>query len=177
MFYSGPKDLIDKISKVILTGIVKLIGTSSTEPYDIQNPAYCAFAQLIRKCPESVNKDLQLVVSYFEHLSQAPVELHESIREALNAIAIAFRYDPNSHDANKEFVPDSNQKLLLAMLTDHVESKLVIMQNVASKFLITCFPETFVPARYLLLLIAGERLILLLLSNFSLFCIFNYCGL
>lgn len=142
---------------MILSGIVKLIGASSTEPYDIQNPAYCAFAQLIRKCPDLVNKDLQLVVSYFEHLSQAPVELHDSIREALIAIAAAFRYDASLHDEGQEFIPDSNQKLLLAMLNDHAESKLVIMQNVACNFLVTCFPENFVPARYLLLLIAGER--------------------
>lgn len=160
---SGAKELIDKISKVILSGIVKLIGVSSTETYDIQNAAYRAMAQLARKCPDIVNKDLQLVVAYFEHLTQAPTELHDSIREALISIAPAFRWDyigdgenPNELNA-QHFVANSNQKLLLAMLNEHAESSLTIVQNVTCIFLTTCFPEHYVPARYLLLLIAGER--------------------
>lgn len=164
--FSGPKDLLDKISKVILSGISKLIGVSSVEPSDIQNAAYSAMAQLARKCPEIVNKDLQLVVAYFEHLTQAPTELHDSIREALIAIAPAFQWnaelesDKNTLESmsmDEAFVPNSNQKLLLAILSEHAESKSTIVQNVACTFLTTCFPEHYVPARYLLLLIAGER--------------------
>ncbi|XP_055313108.1 proteasome-associated protein ECM29 homolog isoform X2 [Sitodiplosis mosellana] len=159
----GPKDLIDKISKVILSGVSKLIGVESTEPADIQNAAYCAMAQLARKCPDIVNKDLQLTVAYFNHLTQAPTELHDSIREALIAVAPAFKWNSNADDASKctssarDFMPNSNQKLLLAMLSEHAESKSIIVQNVTCTFLTTCFPEHFVPARYLLLLIAGER--------------------
>lgn len=161
---SAPKELIDKISKVILSGVSKLIGVESTEQADIQNAAYCAIAMLARKCPEIVNKDLQLTVAYFNHLTQAPTELHDSIREALVAIAPAFQWngqaddEPSSSKWNaKGFVPNSNQKLLLAMLSEHAESKSTIVQNVTCTFLTTCFPEHFVPARYLLLLIAGER--------------------
>lgn len=115
-------------------------------------------AQLARACPEVVNKDLQLVVAYFTHLTTAPTELHTSIREALISIAPAFSW---TYEADKNvgttFVPTANQNLLLAMLSEHVESKLQIVQNVASVFLTTCFPEHFVPARFLLLIIAGER--------------------
>lgn len=139
---------------------MKLIGAASKEPFDIQNAAYSAMAQLARKCPDIVNKDLQLVVSHFEHLAQAPTELHDSIREALISMAPAFRWDfpANDEPSNAQnFVPNSNQKLLLAMLTEHAESKLTIVQNVTCTFLTTCFPEHYVPARYLLLLIAGER--------------------
>lgn len=164
--FSGPKDLLDKISKVILSGISKLIGISSAEPSEIQNAAYCAMAQVARKCPEIINKDLQLVVAYFEHLTQAPAELHDSIREALIAMAPAFQWNtehepdkniPESMSMDDAFVPNSNQKLLLAILSEHAESKSTIVQNVACTFLTTCFPEHHVPARYLLLLIAGER--------------------
>lgn len=154
---SAPKELIDKISKVILAGISKLIGEQSTQPADIQNAAYSAIAQLARKCPDIVNKDLQLVVAYFEHLSKAPTELHDSIREALIAIAPAFRWDGDACATERQFSPNSNQKLLMAILTEHAESTSTVVQNVACTFLTTCFPETYVPARYLLLLIAGER--------------------
>lgn len=156
-FCSGAIDLINKISKVILTGVTKLIGAESTEAFDVQNSAYCVIAQLARVCPDSFNKDLQLIVSYFAHLVVAPSELHGSIREALIAIAPAFSWTYETKKTTEKFIPNANQSLLLAMLAEHVESKLSMVQNVASVFLTTCFPEHFVPARYLLLLIAGER--------------------
>ena len=149
--------MIDKISKVILSGIVKLIGVDSTETFDIQNAAYGAVAQLARVCPEVVNKDLQLVVAYFDHLTKAPVELHNSIREALIAIAPAFRWEENTTSGFESNVLPNRNQLLLAMLSEHAESKLTIVQNVTSVFLTTCFSEHFVPARYLLLLLVGER--------------------
>lgn len=157
----GPKELINTFAKVILNGIYKLIGTSCNEPFDVQNAAYGAIAQLARICPDVVNKDLQLVVSFFGHLIEAPIELHTSIREALISIASAFRWDfddkTKTTSSTKLFTPNQNQSLLLAMLAEHAESKMNIVQNVASVFLTVCFPEYFVPARYLLLLIAGER--------------------
>lgn len=142
-----------------------MIGVESSQPADVQNAAYCAMAQLARKCPEIVNKDLQITVAYFNHLTQAPTELHDSIRESLIAIAPAFQWSNNgendqagsSSSTAQEFVPNSNQKLLLAMLSEHAESKSTIVQNVTCTFLTICFPEHYVPARYLLLLIAGER--------------------
>ena len=56
-----------------------------------------------------------------------------------------------------KFIPNSNQKLLLALLADHAESDFAIVQNVAAVYLTTCYPEYFAPARFLLLVIAGER--------------------
>lgn len=160
IFHSGAKELIDKISKVILSGVAKLIGTASTEPYDVQNAAYNVVAQLARVCPNIVNQDLQLVAAYFDHLTVAPTELHTSLREALISIAPALSWDFGKDKAicgAQKFMPNANQNLLLAMLAQHVESKMQIVQNVASVFLTTCFPEHYVPARYLLLLLAGEK--------------------
>lgn len=143
----------------MLSGIVKLIGTTSNESYDIQNAAYVALAQLAYVCPDIVNKDLQLVIACFDHLIQAPVELHNSIREALIAIAPAFRWDyvDESSMNERHFLPNSNQKLLLAMLSEHAQSNLTMVQNVTSIFLTTCFPQHFVPARYLLLLLVSGK--------------------
>ncbi|XP_062561882.1 proteasome-associated protein ECM29 homolog [Armigeres subalbatus] len=169
---NGQPDLINKLSKVLLTGISKLIGTTSEEANEVQNAAYNAMAQLAIVCPTTVNQDVQLVASYFDHLSQAPVELHSSIREALVALAQAFdwRKQPKGvagetelpkgekdHviTANGRFIPNSNQILLLGLLGEKAESKLTIVQNVASVFLMTCFPDYYVPSRYLLLIICG----------------------
>lgn len=136
--------------------MVKLIGVTSTETFDIQNSAYVALAQLAYVCPDIFNKDLQLVIACFDHLLQAPVELHNSIREALIAIAPAFRYTEEPLMGGTKFVPNSNQKLLLAMLCEHAESNSTIVQNVTSIFLTTCFPQHYVPARYLLLLLVSD---------------------
>lgn len=141
-----------------MSGLTKLIGIKSNESYDIQNAAYVALAQLAYVCPDIVNRDLQLVISCFDHLLEAPVELHNALREALIAIAPAFRWDADdsSPPEQQEFVPNANQNLLLAMLNEHIESSMNMVQNVVCIFLTTCFPQHFVPARYLLLLLAND---------------------
>lgn len=94
-----------------------------------------------------MNRDLQLTVSCFNHLTQASSEMHDSIRDVLVAIAPALQCENIG----------TNEKLLMAILSEHAESNITIVQNVTCTFLTTCFPEHHVPARYLLLLIAGER--------------------
>ncbi|XP_037942539.1 proteasome-associated protein ECM29 homolog [Teleopsis dalmanni] len=161
----GPIALISKLAKVILGGIGQIIGRESSEPIDVQNAAYTAMAQLARTCPEVVNEDLKIVLSYFNHLANAPPELHSSIREALVSMAPAFSWEKKKYNVNNdedvemdnEIHLSGQQHLLLAMLSDNAEAKLHIIQNVTSVFLTTCFPESYAPARYLLLLIAGER--------------------
>ncbi|KAI9579486.1 proteasome-associated protein ECM29 homolog [Glossina fuscipes] len=156
----GPADIINKVSKVLLTGFNKLIDKESAEPTDVQSAAYSALAQLSRTCPNVINQDLKIVLAYFQHLTNSTPDLHSSIREALVAMAPAFVWKPDKNQIGKskeDFQLSGQQHLLMAMLADNAESKLHIVQNVTSIFLTTCFPEYFAPARYLLLLIAGER--------------------
>jgi proteasome component ECM29 len=153
---------MQKISKVLLTGIVKLIGTETGESIDVKSAAYQAVATLSTVFPNVVNENVQLVVQFFNNLTDSPSELHGSIREALVALAQAFNWKTISNEGavDGKFTPNSNQLLILGVLTDKVdkaEVKSVVAQNVASIFLTTCFPDHFVPARYLLLLIAGSR--------------------
>lgn len=174
----GQKDLIEKLSKVLQTYITKLIGTESPEPFDVQNAAYNAIAKLIATCPESFNKDVNLIVDYFNYLNGSTPDLHNSIRDVLVALALAFKWDPSkviSKDEQMElddegnaekkkfsekFVATSSHILILGVLQDQTESKLPVSQNVASLFLTTCFPSYFVPARYLLLVLCGTSAIL-----------------
>lgn len=163
--------MIKKLSVVLLTGLTKIIGQESQEPTDVQNAAYNAIARLALTCPESMSKDVNLVVTYFDNLSTAPSELQSSIREALVALAQAFSWKPsipepmdldvpstsNTTCTTYNFVPNKNQILLIGLLSEKAESKATIIQNVASVFLTTCFPGYYVPARYLLLMIAGTR--------------------
>ncbi|XP_068144819.1 proteasome-associated protein ECM29 homolog [Drosophila tropicalis] len=166
----GPRELVSKVSRVILTGITKVIGRGdSAEPNDVQNAAYSALAQHARSFPQDVSQDLKLVLGYFQNLANSAPDLHSSIREALVSMAPAFAWKTKekaeaSMDVDDEQTADSwevqldgQQHLLLAMLLDNAESKIQIVQNVTSVFLTSCYPEYYAPARYLLLLIAGER--------------------
>lgn len=156
--FSGPDDLIQKLAQVIISGLVKVIGLESKETYDVQNAAYCALAELARVCPAIVNKDLTHVSNYFNTLEKAPTEIQSSCREALIAIASAFKWVSNeSSSSERKSQMVMNQQYMLPLLADYAESKTVVVQNVASTYLTTCFPEHSVPARYLLLVIAGER--------------------
>ncbi|EDW09599.1 proteasome-associated protein ECM29 homolog [Drosophila mojavensis] len=162
----GPQDVVSKVSKVLLTGITKVIGRDSVEPNDVQNAAYSALAQHARSFPEDVSQDLKLVLAYFNNLATCAPDLHSSIREALVSMAPAFAWQTKTKsdamDVDQQGDPsevqlDGQQHLLLAMLLDNAESKIQIVQNVTSVFLTSCYPEFYAPARYLLLLIAGER--------------------
>uniref|UniRef100_A0A336L3V3 CSON003432 protein n=1 Tax=Culicoides sonorensis TaxID=179676 RepID=A0A336L3V3_CULSO len=175
LILNSEKELIQKLAVVLLTGLTKLLfGSEGEEPIDVQNNAYNAIARLATVCPDSVNKDVNLVVKYFEHLKQAPPEMHSYIREALVALAQAFAYKENtelevidgqipssSESFNQpmdyNFIPDKKQILLIGLLSEKAESKSTIVQNIASVFLTTCFPDYYVPARYLLLVIAGTN--------------------
>ncbi|XP_052840253.1 LOW QUALITY PROTEIN: proteasome-associated protein ECM29 homolog [Drosophila gunungcola] len=162
----GPRELVSKVSRVILTGITKVIGRDSTEPNDVQNAAYSALAQHARSFPQDVSQDLKLVLGYFNNLASCAPELHSTIREALVSMAPAFAWKTkeksDAMEVDEDTDPstvklDGQQHLLLAMLLDNAESKVQIVQNVTSVFLTSCYPEYYAPARYLLLLIAGER--------------------
>ncbi|XP_036334369.1 proteasome-associated protein ECM29 homolog [Rhagoletis pomonella] len=158
----GPIVIVSKVAKVLLTGLIKVGGRETTEPFDVQNAALSALAQLSRTCPDVVNQDLKVVLAFFNHLANSPAEIQSSIRDALVAMAPAFTWKSQSatdEEGNlEENVQLSGQQhLLLAMLSDNVESKQQIVQNATSVFLTTCYPEYYAPARLLLLLIAGER--------------------
>lgn len=127
---------------------------------DVLTAAYNAIAQLARTCPHLFNSDLQLVVNYFKNLAESPTEISSAIRDALVAIAPAFCLNnENQMETDSESDNDkksSNQHLLLALLAEHIESPSTIVLNVVCVYIKTCFAETFVPGRYLLLLVAGR---------------------
>lgn len=95
----------------MLTGLSKLVGSTSNEAVDVQSAAYCAI-------------DLQMFIPYFNDLAESSSELHSPLREALVAIAQAFsleNLEKNKMETDK-FTTNSNQTLLLALL-GHAESK------------------------------------------------------
>lgn len=145
-----------------MSGFQKLINQCESDltNADVLSAAYNAIAQLARTCPQLFNSDLQLVVTYFKNLANAPTEISSSIRDALVAIAPSFAYsNDNQMETDSQSERDkasSNQHLLLALLAENSESQSSIVLNVVCVYIKTCFPETYVPGRYLLLLVAGR---------------------
>lgn len=173
----GQKDLIFKLSKVLQTYITKLIDASDPpEPVDVKNAAYYAIAKLVTVCPHQFNKDVSLIVDYFNYLNASTADLHNSIREVLVSLAHAFKWDPSNQKEeameldddgkievkkfSEKFNPTSSHLLILGALQEQAESRLPIAQNTASFFLTNCFPSYYVPARYLLLVLCGSSPIL-----------------
>lgn len=167
----GPKDVIEKLASLLKTYITKLVGNDSEHPLDVQNAAYNAVAKLIATCPNEFNKDVNMIVDYFNYLNGSSPDLQNNIREVLVALAQAFKWDPSKQQEEameldedgkvetikfiERFTPTGSHLLLLGVLKDQTESKQPIAQNVASLFLTTCFPSHFVQARYLLIVLCG----------------------
>lgn len=121
----------------------------------MQCAVYSTLAQLAKKCPFINNQGMKIVFSYFNHLKNAPPELHGSIREALIAIASSFAF--NVKDSKESFTLHPQLILLLAMLKDNIESGHLVVLNATFQFLTICFPPFYAPTRLLLLIIAGKR--------------------
>ncbi|KAL7023749.1 hypothetical protein ACKWTF_012762 [Chironomus riparius] len=168
----GNGSVIEKLSEVLHTYITKLIGLESPEPSAVQNSALMAIAKLFQIFPKHFNKNVNLIVNYFDFLKGSTSDLHDSIKECLLALAQAFKWTANKvsddekmdvdgeqkvdpKDLVPEFVPTSNHIIILGILRDQCESKNLTSLNVTSFFLNTCFPQYFVPARYMLVWISG----------------------
>lgn len=162
----GNHVLIEKLCQVLHTYITKLVGIESPEPSAVQNAALLAIAKLIQVFPSHFDNNVNLVVQYFDFLKGSTPDLQDSIKECLMALAQAFKWKSNSDekmdvdgdntsDSILNFAPSSNQIIILGILRDQCESKNSTALNVASFFLNTCFPNYFVPARYMLLWICG----------------------
>lgn len=158
----GNHAVIEKLSEVLHTYITKLIGPESQEPSAVQNSALMAISKLFSTFPNHFNKNVNLVVQYFDLLKTLTSDLHDSIKECLLALAQAFKWSQTTEEDKMEvdgesceFEPSSNHIIILGILRDQCESKNLTALNVTSIFLNTCFPNYFVPSRYMLLWISG----------------------
>lgn len=149
MIREGDRVMVGKLAKVLFDGINKLLANGNDESQEVQNAAYSALSQLLSTCPEIIKRDLQLVSRFFKILTEAPVDLQESVKDVLQAMAPAFNHEQNDK---------ATETLLMALLTDLVGTKANIVKKVVITYLTTCFPEHHIAARFvLLLLLEGEE--------------------
>ncbi|KAK7866865.1 hypothetical protein R5R35_006031 [Gryllus longicercus] len=136
------------VAGVLLSGLLKLI---SEEDGSLKTLAYSAAGKLGHRVPSLVNKDLALLQTFFEALSQEEPDTRMSVREALLSMVDAFKLGlQNSADASSRAV------LMDALLASQVESVEPMARFVAVRYAATVFPADHSPSRYLLLLASGD---------------------
>ncbi|XP_066994237.2 proteasome adapter and scaffold protein ECM29 isoform X2 [Anabrus simplex] len=132
------------VAGVLLSGLLKLI---SEEDGTLKTLAYSAIGKLGQRVPHLVNKDLALLQTFFEALSQEEQETRMSVREALLSMVEAFHLG----------LEDSSRQLMMeALLAGQVESEEPMARFVAVRYLATVFPLDHAPSRYLLLLASRD---------------------
>nr|CAD7265676.1 unnamed protein product [Timema shepardi] len=166
------------VAGVLLSGLLKLI---AEEDATLKALAYSAAGKLGSRVPHLVNKDLVLLQTFFQALSQvgntAPLDLPPpllilrssdgccycfqeeadvrlAVREALLNMVDAFGTPVEAGAKGEE--ESSHEVLMQALLASQVESEEPMARFVAVRYASTVFPATHVPSRYLLLLACGD---------------------
>nr|CAD7576131.1 unnamed protein product [Timema californicum] len=140
------------VAGVLLSGLLKLI---AEEDATLKALAYSAAGKLGSRVPHLVNKDLVLLQTFFQALSQEEADVRLAVREALLNMVDAFGTPVEAGAKGEE--ESSHEVLMQALLASQVESEEPMARFVAVRYASTVFPATHVPSRYLLLLACGDR--------------------
>nr|CAD7460685.1 unnamed protein product [Timema tahoe] len=139
------------VAGVLLSGLLKLI---AEEDATLKALAYSAAGKLGSRVPHLVNKDLVLLQTFFQALSQEEADVRLAVREALLNMVDAFGTPVEAGAKGEE--ESSHEVLMQALLASQVESEEPMARFVAVRYASTVFPATHVPSRYLLLLACGD---------------------
>nr|CAD7446900.1 unnamed protein product [Timema bartmani] len=139
------------VAGVLLSGLLKLI---AEEDATLKALAYSAAGKLGSRVPQLVNKDLVLLQTFFQALSEEEADVRLAVREALLNMVDAFGTPVEAGAKGEE--ESSHEVLMQALLASQVESEEPMARFVAVRYASTVFPATHVPSRYLLLLACGD---------------------
>ncbi|XP_069674508.1 proteasome adapter and scaffold protein ECM29 isoform X2 [Periplaneta americana] len=155
------------VAGVLLSGLLKLIAEDDNS---LKMLAYSATGKLGNRIPHLVNKDLALLQTFFEALSQEEQETRMSVREALLSMVEAFHIGMDyenqqqqssengkaSSGGNGSTADSQRQIMMQALLASQVESNEPMARFVAVRYASSVFPLNHAPSRYLLLLASGD---------------------
>lgn len=133
------------VANILLTSaLMKLIAETGVEA-SLRQQAYVIVGQLISKVPSIIKNDLSLLQSLFSALSEEEDnDVRMSVREALFTIVGAFKTD------------DTQQDLLMALLTTQIESNYPSARLVAVRYLASVFPPLHCVSKFYLLIASGD---------------------
>ncbi|XP_044754481.1 proteasome adapter and scaffold protein ECM29 [Coccinella septempunctata] len=146
---SGNMSTLKKLASVLLGGLQKYTNEGEENQ---KGQAYVLIGLLAQKFPDLVYHNLTLFEHFLHNLEEASADLKLQIREGLLSFIIAFKYDSNPDEADK----DGRLNLIYALVKNRCNSEDVLVRFVTVKVLACVFPPDHVPSKLLLLQACGD---------------------
>lgn len=147
--YSAEESSLSKVATVLQTGLQKLIREGEAVH---QGSAFIVIGMIAQRFPHNVYHDVSLLETFFKSLEAADPELRLQIREGLFNLILAYRYDVNPQEVDRNGRVD----ILFALLKFFMSSEEPMVRFVAVRSVATIFPPDHVPSKFLLLLATGD---------------------
>lgn len=135
---------------VLYSGLQKLIREGDSS---IQGQAFLVLGILSNRYPLITFCNISLLELFFKNLESANPELKLQIREGFSSLIMAYKYDVNP----KEFDKDGRLNMLFALVKFYLFSKEPMVRFAAVRSIGTIFPPNHVPSKFLLLLATGDK--------------------
>lgn len=147
MCNNNPEDKLGMVGRQLMATLLQLALPAQETETRLRVLACSAIGHLSRKLPRLVATNLGLVQTLFDGLAkEESSEGRMALQEALLAVAPAFAASAD----------DATRQLLLALVSTHAASPSPTARRAALGYAATVFPADSAPARYLLLMAAGD---------------------
>lgn len=147
--FSAEESALSKVATVLQSGLQKLIREGETVH---QGPAFIVIGMIAQRFPHNVFHDISLLEMFFKSLESADPELRLQIREGLLNLIVAYRYNVNPEEVDK----NGRVNILFALLKFYMASEEPMVRFVAVRSVATIFPPDHVPSKFLLLVATGD---------------------
>lgn len=147
--FSAEESTLSKVVSVLQPGLNKLIREG--EPIH-QGPAFVVIGMIAQRFPMNVFHDVSLLEMFFKSLESAEPDLRLQIREGLLNLILAYKYNVNPKEVDK----NGRINILFALLKFFMSSEEPMVRFAAVRSIATIFPPDHVFSKFLLLLATGD---------------------
>uniref|UniRef100_A0A131YLY1 Proteasome component ECM29 n=1 Tax=Rhipicephalus appendiculatus TaxID=34631 RepID=A0A131YLY1_RHIAP len=147
MCNNNPEDKLSMVGGQLMATLLQLALPSQDMDMRLRVLACSAIGHLSRKLPRLVATNLSLVQMLFDGLAkEESSEGRLALQEALVAVAPAYT----------AWADDDTRQLLLALVSTHASAPSATCRHAALRYAATVYAADYAPARYLLLMAAGD---------------------
>lgn len=149
IFCSAEETTLSKVVSVLQPGLNKLI--KEGEPVH-RGPAFVVIGMIAQRFPMNVFHDVGLLEMFFKSLETADPDLRLQIREGLLNLILAYRYEVNPQEVDK----NGRISILFGLMKFFMGSEEPMVRFAAVRSVATIFPPDHVFSKFLLLLATGD---------------------
>lgn len=117
-----------------------------------KGPAFVVIGMIAQRFPMNVFHDVQLLEMFFKSLETAGPDMRLHISEGLLNLILAYKYDVNPREVDK----NSRITILFGLLKFFMTSEEPMVRFAAVRSVATIFPPEHVFSKFLLLLATGD---------------------